>query len=638
MWLGFLELTCLSALAIVAAIAIGLRVGWNGRAELFVGASVLAHALVTAPILVLGWFDVLYRSTLGATSALVSLVALASAFVGRPPREFAARLWSAIRSLVRLPFDAFAESLRPPNMTLVGLLAAAGAIGWTAWASYMTPSSSWDGLWYHETIVGFALQNHGFRFADLPAGLTYVNSFPRICEMMNLWFVAFTDRRLIEVVNTVMSPTLVLAIYVIVRRYADRATAMGWATVLLLVPAVVLQMRSTYIDLHIACLMACAMYFTTRPVYRLRDACVSAICLALLVGTKYHALMWTPFLGIVHAARVLVHHGRRRPLAAWGVLLGTLCLVALVAGPVHVRNWLHYHNPVYPIAIDIPKLDIHWPGTQHVDDIRQPFADALAESYTAHTPGKDFFDTKVHSYGFAIPWIAFPVAIIALPFAVFCALGSLRGRNRDDRGAKNMLLVVLPMLATAPLSPALWLGRYNIHVAAALVVAAAWGLSQNGLRRLGEGARGAAILVSIMLLWWVDPGWGISREQLKELAKLPSAEARAVYAWPMYAVPTQAASARERELGDGDIVVLTDDASFPSLLWNDRFTNRLVYVHFEGAEPFLRKLGQLRARWAMAIPGTGEYVALREAKQEWEEVGIMTTLNSWTAFRRSRSD
>src|SRR6266511_37940 len=77
MWLGFLELACLSALAILAAIAVGLRIRWNGRVELFVGASIVVHALVTGLTLVLGWFNVLYRSTLGLTCALVSLAVLA---------------------------------------------------------------------------------------------------------------------------------------------------------------------------------------------------------------------------------------------------------------------------------------------------------------------------------------------------------------------------------------------------------------------------------------------------------------------------------------------------------------------------------------------------------------------------------
>jgi hypothetical protein len=360
---------------------------------------------------------------------------------------------------------------------------------------------------------------------------------------------------------------------------------------------------------------------------------VTAVCLSLVVGTKYHALMWAPFLGLVDFARVLVHHAKRRPLAAAGTLLGTLCLVALVAAPTHVRNWIHHHNPVFPIAIDVAKLGIHWPGSQHVDDIRQPFTAALANSYTAHTPGQDFFDTKVHSYGYAIPWIVLPAAAIALPIAAFLALRGLRSRT-DDRGAKNVLLVVLPLLATAPLSPALWLGRYNIHVAAALIVAAVWGFSQRGWRRFSEGAMGASIIVSIIMLWWADPGWGITRAQLMELANL-STDARAAYEWPMYAVPTKTALARERELGDGEVVVFTDEFfSFPSLLWNDRFTNRLLWVHFDGAESFLKKIADARARWAVAVPGTGEYVALREARQQWQEVGLMTTTGSWTAFRR----
>src|SRR6266542_5535783 len=179
MWLGFLELTCLSALAIAAGLAIAVRMRWEGRAELYVGASILAHALVTAPTLALGWFGVLYQSTLAITSAVVSLTALGGAFVGTKPGDFARELGRAALGLVRVPFDAFALALRPPSLTLIGLAAAGGAILWTAWATYLTPSSSWDGLWCHESVVGFALQNHGVHWVAFPEMLTDGCSFPR---------------------------------------------------------------------------------------------------------------------------------------------------------------------------------------------------------------------------------------------------------------------------------------------------------------------------------------------------------------------------------------------------------------------------------------------------------------------------
>ena len=95
----------------------------------------------------------------------------------------------------RLPFDALHEALRARSFVLLGLLMSAALILWTAISSYYAPSwRQWDALWYHEPIVAFTIQNHGFAMVDLPRdGLQKINGYPRLCEMTQLWFVIFTD-------------------------------------------------------------------------------------------------------------------------------------------------------------------------------------------------------------------------------------------------------------------------------------------------------------------------------------------------------------------------------------------------------------------------------------------------------------
>ena len=53
-------------------------------------------------------------------------------------------------------------------------------------------------------MVAFAIQNHGFSMVDLPfGGAQKINVYPRLCEMTQLWFVIFTDRRVIDMVSHV---------------------------------------------------------------------------------------------------------------------------------------------------------------------------------------------------------------------------------------------------------------------------------------------------------------------------------------------------------------------------------------------------------------------------------------------------
>lgn len=81
---------------------------------------------------------------------------------------------------------------------MLGLAGAALLVVVSALLTALAPSESWDGFFYHEPIVGFALQNQGFRMVSLPPSVVVqgVNGYPRLCAAFALWFVVFTDKTL----------------------------------------------------------------------------------------------------------------------------------------------------------------------------------------------------------------------------------------------------------------------------------------------------------------------------------------------------------------------------------------------------------------------------------------------------------
>src|SRR6202000_497341 len=88
--------------------------------------------------------------------------------------------------------------------------------------------------------------------------------YPRLCEAFALWFVIFTDKTLIEIGNTVAAPGLVLASYLLVRRFEpERASAMGRATRVLLMPAVLAPARTSMIDVEVQLFLTAAVLFAT---------------------------------------------------------------------------------------------------------------------------------------------------------------------------------------------------------------------------------------------------------------------------------------------------------------------------------------------------------------------------------------
>src|SRR5262249_30432341 len=150
-------------------------------------------------IYALGWTSLLTRPALGFTVVAMSAATIAAMLFFPAParaRERAREMLQNARDFVLLPWKAIVETFRAKSFALPALLYSYGVLLYTIWLCWLTPAVGWDALWYHEPITGYAIQNHGFKIVSLPAALEYINGFPRLCEMMNLWFAFFTDRRM----------------------------------------------------------------------------------------------------------------------------------------------------------------------------------------------------------------------------------------------------------------------------------------------------------------------------------------------------------------------------------------------------------------------------------------------------------
>src|SRR5262249_34548395 len=157
-----------------------------------------------APIHVLGVRDALTARNLAWAALFTFTVAFAAGFYRTDRGEHVQDILDELTSVAFLPLDALSRAFRARSLVVLVLVYAIGLWVWTAQLSFLHPSEGWDGIWYHESMVGFAIQNHGYAPVDMPDGLMQqANGYPRDCEMTNLWFVIFTDRTFIEIVNNV---------------------------------------------------------------------------------------------------------------------------------------------------------------------------------------------------------------------------------------------------------------------------------------------------------------------------------------------------------------------------------------------------------------------------------------------------
>jgi hypothetical protein len=595
----------LTLLAWIAAVAVVARLELDGRAERLVAAFVVWNGVVLLPIYVLGVAGQLHAASVGAAAAVLSLGLIAGA--GWPGRR-------ALAEPLTLARDAVGLLREHPLVGLAAIFCLALEL-WSVAMALLAPSwRSFDALWYHEPIIGLAIQQRGLAWADLPFSVGQLaNTMLRAGELTGLWFVLFAGRRLVDLANTLFHPAMVLAVYVLVRRVSSaRATAAGWALVVGLVPAFVGQLQSSYVDVQASALVLAALVLVTRPRLAARHVGASWLALALAAATKLTNAIPAALLGLV-----LLVRARR----AWAVQAAGVVGVLLLLATTMVPNATHYGNPFYPIAVRAPALGLDWEGVSGSG--KRGFAWQHLR-FVYRVPGtqgdwRQFGDIPYHlpphyvqeylppyNHGYVVPWLVFPFGLVAAlvtlarrrgPPALWIALGI---------AAVTFVAIFAPLYA-----------RYHAFVVTALVMALARGL--DGWPRLGRRVAGVAAAISAATLFLQDHPQVIGpRTALRMLAvPYPEREVTPAFGAP---VEKEAGLARERELGPGAIVVYGDDQPQPAPLWNNAFSNRVLYV--PSGDGFLARAEALGATWIFASErSTGLREELAAPGSRWERVG-----------------
>ena len=635
---GFLLLTTLTAIAAFAALSVATRAAFENRAERFVAFTAALFALIAAPVLGLGYTHALRPGALAVVSVLLSAGTIAATSRGPGVRAHLKTTWECGIGLARLPWDGLRLGVAEKSLSAAGLLSAIAWILWTAALSYYAPSESWDGFFYHEPMVGFAIQNHGFATVDLPPSVVVqqVNGFPRLCESVAIWFCVFTDRRLIEIGNSLAAPGLMVAAYLLTKaRSRDQVACMGWAAALVWVPAVYSQLRTTLIDLQVGFFLIAAIHFATRPRVSRREALFGTLCLILLVASKGTALVWAPPIAILLYLRLFLQTERGSRRAVIGMAALSAALMVGVLALTMVPNYLAFQNPLWPVEYHIPALGINWRGLITMDSMGavKPIRELVAIKY--HLPAGNVADIITRDYGLGVPWVVVPLFFVASALLLYRAARA-RLQKKADHAAESGLLLVGLCALYAKLPPGISVARYNLHLIAlamAVIAAATDGLSKG--ERLHEGAVTSTLVLSLIAWGWTGflGGLDMTAPGIAKLLSAP-AEQRSWMNFGQFQMPRETARKREQELGPGDLVVFTQDELFIGVLWNDRFDNRAAYMPFDGAESFLLRLDDACAKWVLAGKSSGAKDTLEAHPADWQLVGVGTRQSATVIYRR----
>lgn len=633
-----LLLCVLLAFAAFAALGVALRAEPEGRAELGLLASTVFFALIIVPVFALGYTNRLTPGALAPSSFVVSALTFAASARGRAPRAFAREIGRAGLSLARLPWDAHLLAWRAQSSVVIGLFACAFAVVASAWITYLAPSESWDSFFYHEPMIGFALQNHGFQMVDLPRSLVVqaTNGYPRGAEAFALFFVAFTGKTFVEIGNTLAAPALALGVFLLARRHApDPVPCMGWAAVVLLMPATTSQLRTSMIDIVVGAFLLAALHFATRPEPRMRDAVITAGCLALVLASKSAALLWAPPMALVAGVNLLGRHAKARPRATALVLAASLVSLTGAAALTFGRNWLSFGNPLWPVDYDVARFGIHFRGVGTLAQLSlgPPLATIARIKY--HHPAGGAADIIARDYGYAVPWVVVPLASVA---GLVAAVTAVRARlsKKPDVGAERVLVLVVLGAVFLRITPNLNIARFNIHIVALAVACIAWLAGRaSKSARLHEAAVASALVLSLVPWAWYAWFFGLEPmpKRLSALVHMSSAERASAYSGG-YHLPPDVARQRERELGPGSLVVFTDDSAFLGVYWNEAMSNHLKYLRWDGRDTFLARLAELHPTWVVIGAKSQARAAIESRNGEWELVGGGVRQDNTVVFRR----
>ncbi|NTY62015.1 hypothetical protein [Mycolicibacterium sphagni] len=446
----------------------------------------------------------------------------------------------------RLPWRS-AVSIETAPVLLVGLAAVVLAVVAASWL----PVWQWDALGYHLPYVNFALQRG--TFADVPADVAYLSSYPHIVEDAFIaWRALLPDDRLVELAHLMFGLLGALAIATIARQSGARtAHAVAAGAAWLTLPAVFLQLPSNYTDVASAALMLTAIAFILAPMGR-PQVLLAGAAVGLFLGSKPNALVAGVLLLAVLTVRA-VRAGQRGALApAW--------LAALLLGaPTYALNIARHHNPVWPVRIDVGAL--HLPGTKALSALLEsgaaaphldgPLLSRVVRSWATIVPPLPVFDMRIGGLGL--------VFLVALPFAL-------------ARAVLTRSPAVWLCFAAALATPDPAVARYVLGFAGLVLAFAVPAVDRVG-RRWRQAVFATVALAAAHGLWLAYPGLTGEGPPLSAYAHLTPEQRRAAVGADG---PPGDFVAIMDHLPPGAITVFDSTMDLPYLAWPSDLSHRAI--------------------------------------------------------------
>jgi hypothetical protein len=451
-----------TALVVLTAGALTALLRPEGRLDAAVTLGVLAVTLVAVTVLVAGIAEVLRPGVLVTAHALQAVATLGLLRRARPgwaDRATPPRVLPRWAELRAAPWEA----------TLVAL--AGSCLAYQLLVALVLPPYAYDALTYHLSIVAGWVRSASLAPSELSLCCAY---YPLNAELVTAWpVVLLGSDALVGVVQVLAALLAAAALAGIARSDGLRRRAAAAAGALLvLVPALLAQAPTPYVDVLLAALVLSGLHGLTRyaATARLSQLVVPGLCAGLLTGTKGTGLLWAAALGVTASVVTALHvrRGRLTPPAAAAAVGGVAAACVLLGAWWYVRAALDTGNPLHPFDVQVAGRTL-FEGPRQVADVLTPpprgsgypWPVAVLLSWSADLlpwrQGSYDYQQRAGGLGPLWVWLGLP---LLMPYTV-----------RLWRQRSVVLVAAVPVALVLLVQPYRWWARFTLPLGALGVLA-----------------------------------------------------------------------------------------------------------------------------------------------------------------------
>jgi hypothetical protein len=329
---------------------------------------------------------------------------------------------------------------------------------WHVLLGVRLPYFDWDGLMYHLISPDMWIIDGRIEHTTQ---IVWADAFPANTELLTAFPAVFAhDTGYVFLTNLPFHLLGACAVAGLALRLgAGRVVAAAAGLGLLAFPAVVGQVQTAYVDVPGSAFALAGLSFAllvpaSGPLWT--PALLAGCAAGVSAGAKPTNVVYAGVVIAVLMLRVL-RRPRAQRLVGWLVVAGSAVLVVLLGGYWYLRNWVHYGNPLYPVAT------LGLPGRGSLQSV---ITGAFLPPQLAHVPGgmlgatvlawlyglwppAPSYDVKLGGFGAAWPLLIVPAA----------AVGAVLSMRRQRFAAMVLALAAMLTLVTSPYP---WWPRFTL--------------------------------------------------------------------------------------------------------------------------------------------------------------------------------